>query len=299
MSAEKELLPTEIASNTRMSKVSRYGWVQINAPGRMCWLDKSSLRVDHSYQRAMNEHKRRRMASEWNWVALGALIVAEREDGSLWVIDGQHRLGAAMSRSDVRDLPCLVFPMSRHVQDEAKDFLLANKERRPLTGVETFRATVLAGDPLAAELARLVQESGRAVSNGGSSGANTFKCPVAAIKHMRADIEAFRRAWPLVMALSEGRPVDNRLLAGVCEAERRAVDSEGRAVSIALTKHLRERLLQAGFDEVMRAIARSASFYQRGGETVFARGVMAVLNKRARHILSLRGDSEVNQAATT
>src|SRR4051794_31726791 len=88
-------------------KIRQYGWTADNVPGKLIYLPKESLQVDPTYQRPLNDRKRLRIASAFNWAAFGVLICARRPDGTIWVIDGQHRLSAAMSRSDVRDVPVI------------------------------------------------------------------------------------------------------------------------------------------------------------------------------------------------
>src|SRR5581483_5377546 len=128
-------------------KISRYGWLSRNEPGKLEYVSKLQLQVDPTYQRSLNDPKRLRIAKDFNWAAFGVLLVARRNDGSLWVIDGQHRLMAAQSRSDIKDVPVAIFEFGGNVTDEAKDFLIANKNRRPLSGVESFKALAVSGDP--------------------------------------------------------------------------------------------------------------------------------------------------------
>src|SRR5947207_2595614 len=78
--------------------------LQFCAPGE--------LAVDASYQRGLEDTRSRdlikRIAAHWNWDLCQPLVVARRQGGALYVIDGQHRLEAARQRGDIAQLPCVV-----------------------------------------------------------------------------------------------------------------------------------------------------------------------------------------------
>jgi hypothetical protein len=46
----------------------------------------------------------RQIARHWDWDLCLPLVVSRRADGSLYVIDGQHRLAAARIRGDIDHL---------------------------------------------------------------------------------------------------------------------------------------------------------------------------------------------------
>ena len=70
------------------------------------------LHIDPTYQRSIDTAPSqtliRRIAVHWDWGLCQPLTVAKRDDGMLYVIDGQHRLAAAKARHDIYDLPCVV-----------------------------------------------------------------------------------------------------------------------------------------------------------------------------------------------
>ncbi|MDF0540804.1 ParB/RepB/Spo0J family partition protein [Sphingobium sp. H39-3-25] len=107
------------------------------------------LQIDASYQRSIetgpSQSLVRRIAMHWDWGLCQPLTVAKRDDGTLWVIDGQHRLAAARLRKDIYDLPCVVVP-SVSAADEAASFVALNQQRRPLTALDLFKAALQARD---------------------------------------------------------------------------------------------------------------------------------------------------------
>lgn len=273
-----------------VDKIARYKWLSRNEPGQLKYVSKALLQVDSRYQRALNNGKRRRIASNFNWAAFGVLIVARREDGSLWVIDGQHRLMAAQSRSDVSEVPVVIFELGGNVMDEATDFLIANKDRKPLTGVDSFKAMVVSGDTVALQVQQLIHDAGRTV---GESTLTTRKvrCVKAMYNCMTSDAEALRRIWPLVVELAGENDIDNRLLQGMHWLEYHLTDSTGKQRSL-LEAETQRKLLSAGYAAILRSIGSAAAFFNRGGQAVFARGILNLVNHRRRLRLIMRGDKE-------
>lgn len=122
----------------------------------------SQLRVDPAYQRQLDDRSARlirTIASRWDWRLCQPLSVACRQDGRLFVVDGQHRLEAARMRGDIQQLPCVV-THSTSAADEAQAFVALNQSRRPLTAYALFNAAVAGGDEQAVTLARLIASAG-------------------------------------------------------------------------------------------------------------------------------------------
>lgn len=125
------------------------------------------LNIDEAYQRAVetgtSQALIRKIAIFWDWSLFTPLAVSRRPDGSLWVVDGQHRLSAARLRNDVYDLPCVVTAYSS-TADEAASFVAMNQQRRPLNAIDLFRAALAAGDHEAAEVAQVISNAGMALA---------------------------------------------------------------------------------------------------------------------------------------
>lgn len=123
----------------------------------------ADLNIDRSYQRSIDagpsQSLIRRIAMFWDWSLFHPLTVARRNDGSLWVVDGQHRLAAARLRNDMWDLPCVVTAYSS-VADEAASFVAMNVQRRPLSALDLFKAALSAGDDMATAISMLLTSAG-------------------------------------------------------------------------------------------------------------------------------------------
>src|SRR5512134_3578070 len=132
-----------------LDKVARYNWTIRNAPGEFLMIPKTELEVDPAYQRnKINQRRVDTLTRTWDWIACGCLVVALRDDNTWFVMDGQHRKLAADQRSDIRELPCLVFETTSRRQ-EAVSFLAINQGRVGVGSLDRYRAQLLSGDTTA------------------------------------------------------------------------------------------------------------------------------------------------------
>lgn len=133
------------------------------APPSLEWIPLDQLNIDEGYQRSIeNETSRRlikRIAISWDWDLCQPLSVSRRTDGDLYVVDGQHRLSAARLRGDLPHLPCII-SSRRSALDEAHTFVALNRNRRPLSAMDVFRAEFAAGDGDSREVMDLIESAG-------------------------------------------------------------------------------------------------------------------------------------------
>lgn len=170
----------------------------------------SELHLDDSYQRSTENGASqaliRKIANGWDWRMCLPLVVSKRDDGSLWVIDGQHRLAAALLRGDIPFLPCVV-GIYGSVADEAAMFVAMNRARKPMNRLDDFHAAIASGDSEAIEIARLITDAGFTVSRKTGSqswvpGEVAFTSAIAKVlrKHgakICADaLRTMQEAWP-------------------------------------------------------------------------------------------------------
>lgn len=135
----------------------------VGDPPSLEWLAVGRLQIEPAYQRAPDGHKSRRiiagMVKEWNWALCQPLVASRRADGSIFVVDGQHRLEGAKKRGDIPHLPCTVLPALDHA-GEAAAFVALNTKRQALTQADVFAGMLAAGDPDALALETLLAETG-------------------------------------------------------------------------------------------------------------------------------------------
>lgn len=263
-----------------VNKLERYGWKLQDAPGELMHIPKNMIMFNESYQRGRNKAKILSIARDWSWMAMGVITVARR-NGGFYAVDGMHRVSAALLRSDVVNLPCIVFD-TIEVVEEAKGFVQANTLRKPVGTADKHRALVLAKDENALFVQRLLDRSPFEPSN--SSGkANAVKCFGILANLAKSKPEALERAWPLVCDVCDGHFLNERILQGlvfICD----------RADQDVTKGKWRKRILDIGFDGLRSAAESAAAYYSKGGARVWADGMMTAINKGMRHRLELSND---------
>lgn len=191
-------------------KVKRYGWTQDDVPGQLAQIDKNLLNIDYDYQRNPHEANIKAMSSAWSWIKCGTITVAER-DGKFWVVDGQHRVLAAMRRSDISNLPCLVFK-TKGQAEEAKPF--GEQGGIPLRSVEKYKALLVSGDSAAVFVDGVIRSCGLRVENNDSN--ESIQCIRTILVEAGKNREAARNAIVCAAALCANRcRVTDRMIKGL------------------------------------------------------------------------------------
>lgn len=136
-----------------------------NVTLRLITLDK--IKVANVYQReVLKKAKVSAIASKFKKESFGTLVVGERSDGSLWCVDGMHRLEAARLLG-MKQVPCSVF-QSRGEHHEAQVFVDLNCERTSVNQVDIFRAALCQGEPETVAIQKLLDDRNLAVASGNS-----------------------------------------------------------------------------------------------------------------------------------
>jgi|SRR5579872_1490985 len=270
MSEPKKLADTEETVHGGQSKVERYGWARPDQPGELEWIAKEDLTVDHKYQRAANDAKCLQIAKTFNWPAFGVLIVARRGH-KLLIVDGQHRWLGVRRRSDVSEVPCIVFE-SAGVVGEAQTFVDAQTLRKPVCAADKFKALLVSKDKIALGVQALFEGTGRRVDK--FSSATTVSCVALLLKLQGTNPDVLAKVWPLVLRLCEGAPLTDRVLAAVVYVEAHLPDG------ISLTdEKWTKRLLKVGVEMVQRQIAVASGYMASGGVKAWATGLCDIINK--------------------
>lgn len=251
--------------SSAMTKIDKYKWKLKDKPGELAFLQKHTLQVDDSYQRDLMEHRALALASEWSWVACGALIVARRGKKH-WVIDGQHRVAAAMKRADIDRLPCVVFDLG-DTEEEARGFLNANTNRRPMLSIERFKALVVSGDDTALYVDTLLDDLGV----GFGAGAKQLRSVAWVLRIAAQDREAFEIVMRLAAGLCASCNIPERLLSGLWHLHHGGLH--------LTNKKLRDRIYHVGVTRLVEGMQRAVAFRGNSGTKVLAEGILNEINK--------------------
>ena len=265
---------------TLAEKIVRDGWSNIvDEPGEFAMISKRDLLIDETYQRSLQPSRAKDLAAHWSWIACGVISVSIRrlknsKASTYMVIDGQHRVAAAMMREDIDLLPCLVY-VCTEVVDEAVGFLALNSHRAMPTTIAKFKALVIAKDPHALIASELAASIGRTI--GPNTNATSVACAAAMLKCIADDEAAMRRVWPVVAAICEGRGIQQDFLFGMWTVERRL---DGASLA---EKRWRQRLLTIGLDGLDASIRASVAYHGVRGLNSFADGIVKAINKGLRN----------------
>lgn len=148
------------APKTRFDDKARYDQVRVG-----------NLVVDHRVQRDhLNKSKLNAMREEFQPLGLNTILVSERDDGEMVIIDGQHRwtIAAEMLGEDFL-MDCKVFT-GLSLAEEAELFVLTNKNQQPANALDLHKANVTRGDEVSIAIERAALSQGWVVGSGRRSG---------------------------------------------------------------------------------------------------------------------------------
>lgn len=134
------------------------------------------LNVDARYQRKLIPSHVKAIVRDFDPIYLGLPDVSEREDGTLWVMDGQNRLAATRiylgDGWEKQHVECLVYS-GMGLEDEAAFFNMRNKTKQ-LTPWAKFKSRLTAGDKIAKDIVKIASDAGFTVADGSG-----LRCVVA------------------------------------------------------------------------------------------------------------------------
>jgi len=268
-------------ATANITKIDRYHWLCQHERGKYAEINKHEMVIDHEYQRRANERRILAITKNWSWVAFGTIAITKR-NSKYYVLDGQHRVMAAMRRSDVEELPCMVFELNG-IEEEALAFIMLNKERKPPISIDTFQAEVATKNPAALLVKDLCEKANRVI--GRAANAGTVQCTGALLQYAAKNPEVLKRLWPLLMKFFEGRIFHERLVKGFMYLE---LYLENNSLT---EKKLTERVLQIGWDKLYKACGDYQALTGKGGEKVWAQGMLIAINAKGKEKFKLRTDS--------
>ena len=269
---DESLAPTPLG-HAGMSKEIKFKWVRPSEPGEFRLVPKAILSIDESYQRGpVSKTKVIQIAREWSWVMFGCLTVGRRADGTLVVIVGGHRTRAAMHRSDIDLLPCMIFDIEE-IGDEAAAFVGEAITTSAIASFYKHRAAVVAGDPVAILVDAMLEELGYAATHSSQS-PNTIRGIRQLHELVARDADLARRVLALAVRIAAGEHLKATLVAALFEA----------AVShpVILTAPHSDRLVRLGPDAIFAEMRRKEAIVGSGGARIWSLAILDLVNKGRR-----------------
>lgn len=119
----------------------------------------SDLTVDLRVQRRLDPFRVRKIASEFNWEGFGIPCASERPDGTIVIIDGQHRIEAAKVTSNGNAARIVEVFTGLSISDEAAIFRIRNDTNR-VSFLDRFRVRVIEEEEVAVSVLKLLEDYG-------------------------------------------------------------------------------------------------------------------------------------------
>ncbi|MFC5809603.1 DUF6551 family protein [Streptomyces heilongjiangensis] len=129
----------------------------------------SDLNIDPQAQRTLNERRAQAIADNIVPAAIGSIIVSQREDGSLYIVDGQHRWRAC-ALCGMRTIRAEIHFGLTQAQ-EAMLFLIRNRESHKPRPIDEYHVGITGGVPLFVDTDRVLEKHSLSL---GSTSANTI-----------------------------------------------------------------------------------------------------------------------------
>lgn len=158
---------------------------QAGTPPQLAYLDIDDLWVNTTYQRGTDSDKSkkviRHIAAHFDWSMFQPILVAKSPGGKKYsIIDGQHRVLAALERGDIEQVPCCIVDLP-DIARQAESFVSVNKVRVALHPMQIFRAACAAGEKNAVALKEFLSSMGVSVPSSPVAGGCTKPNQVQAI----------------------------------------------------------------------------------------------------------------------
>jgi hypothetical protein len=251
-----------------MDKVKRYDWALPGDTGRYCHLSPDDLRVDGLYQRPeVSERNTLSIAREFDWTSFGVLIVMQRSDGSMWIVDGQQRWLAAKRRGDIETVPCIVF-RSDGQEHEAKAFFSVNTKRKFVSSIAKFNANAIANESPERQIAEWLQWNGLHIGDGTTLGAVGF--PTLLIDTWKQDASLCKAALLVQLQIDPEQPLNGTIHKGLFHLLWHGFD---------MNEHVEKIKSLGGRDKMLREITRMAHKHdQARSPSIAADGILEVIN---------------------
>lgn len=126
------------------------------------------LRIDPQAQRTLNEARAQRIASNIVPEAIGLIMVSQRDDGGLYIVDGQHRAracqlaGISMVKAEIHH--------GLTVDQEAILFLIKNRESHKPRPLDEYHVGLTGGVSLFVDTDEILKKHGLSIGSTSTNG---------------------------------------------------------------------------------------------------------------------------------
>ncbi|MFJ8040640.1 DUF6551 family protein [Kitasatospora sp. NPDC096147] len=127
-----------------------------------------SLNIDPQAQRTLNEKRAQSIANNLVSEAIGSIIVSQRSDGELYIVDGQHRWRACA----LAEIPMIMAEVHHGLSqaEEAILFLIKNRESHKPRPIDEYYVGLTGGVPLFVDTDRILKKHGLTLGSTSTNG---------------------------------------------------------------------------------------------------------------------------------
>jgi hypothetical protein len=126
------------------------------------WIETGIFVVDHHYQRTITSRRSQKIidtiAENFLWARFQPPTVMPGPKGKYIIIDGQHRITAAIRRKDIPKIPVYIIP-EMSVAEAARNFIAINRDRVNLHPLAAHRALLQMKDKEAMKVQEMCDEA--------------------------------------------------------------------------------------------------------------------------------------------
>lgn len=163
------------------------------------------IRIDESYQRDVQK-RCEVIYNDLKEPLIGSVLIGERSDGSLWLVDGRQRV-TALKKLKKKSVHASIFK-SNGPQHEAEMFIATNQQRTKVSSYDSYRARLVARDEAAIQVDTVVRELGFTIAksrdNKRPGPSKVLTCPGALLyvvdrtsaSLLRWILSFIKRRWP-------------------------------------------------------------------------------------------------------
>ena len=272
--------PVDHIGGLGADKCKQHGWADIESPDyELCNISKQRLWVDHTYQRSdLSEKNITAIAGSWDWHCCGCLVIGKRGDKYV-VIEGQHRLHAAMKRREITELPCIVFRF-KSIEQEARAFLAINTMRKCVSSMDKHRAGSSANDADILATNEVLAAAGVSLSKSPSKSSHTKGVGVVKKLLMDHGRPAVLQMLTILKSVAWDAGIPAETMKAVCYLQKNIEGGiDGRFV---------ERLINVGGKGISRAEAAGANLGLSASPRWKAVGILEAVNHSLKNRYTLK-----------
>lgn len=262
-------------------KVTRYNWDQSNTefPNRIM-VAKDRLNVDDTYQRVDDVrtslvHTIRR---DFDGKIFRSLLVTQRPNGEIYIIDGMHRWYAVREREDIDTVPC-EFVECSSVAEEARIFLALNNGENGVSIHQKFISSLVAEDELCLSVDQMMRRVGVKLTKSTTSTGGPFvKCIDKVLRLASKDMALAERTLNVFKRLMPSGTWPGDVMMGLAY-----IDSRIEGVECALdNSKVVDRLVKVGIASIRAHMAEYSLIQQRtrgksAGEKIWGHGIISAI----------------------